>query len=193
MRCGSPASSRTPRSELDDLLLALRVAVSLAAVLGALWYLQRRLTRGGALARRRRDEGIAVVARQALGGKAQLVVVEVDGSRYVLGVSEQGVSVIDRTRAPQPLDGAPRTGSEPAADAADVVTGFEKLLAAAADGEPSAVTVTPAEGDPAAPLRRDRRTARAAVSDPRAADPLQGSILSPSTWRQTAQALRRAR
>ncbi|WP_203135631.1 flagellar biosynthetic protein FliO [Microbacterium sp. JZ31] len=153
-------------------------------MLGALWYLQRRLTRGGA-ARRRRDEGITVVSRQALGGKAQLVVVEVEGTRYVLGVSEQGVSVVDRVRSPHRIDaGAPRT------ERSDVVGGFERLLAAAA-ADAAPVDAPPRDGDvapePVAPLRRDRRAAAAP------ADPLHGSILSPGTWRQTARALRRVR
>ncbi len=147
-----------------------------------LWYLQRRLTRGG-VARRRRDEGITVISRQALGGKAQLVVVEVEGTRYVLGVSEQGVSVVDRVRSPHRIEaGTPRAAGS------DVVGGFERLLAAAADDAASSASAR-AEGAPvpAAPLRRDRRTVAPQT------DPLHGSILSPDTWRQTARALRRVR
>lgn len=59
-----------------------------------LWFVQRRVTRGGT--KRRETESIRVVARQGLGGKTQLVVAEIDGSRYVLGVSERTVTVIDR-------------------------------------------------------------------------------------------------
>lgn len=180
---------------MDDLLLGLRVAVSLAAVLGALWFLQRRLTKGAGAAGRtrrglgRRGEGIQVVSRQGIGPKAQLVVVDVEGTRYVLGVTEQGVSVIDRARAQAPDEGS---GS-------DLVASFEKLLAEAATQPaplpPAAVSDAPEgdaseaaadETDPPAPLRRrDRRAAQASP----AADPLAGSILSPATWRHTAQAL----
>lgn len=166
-------------------------------MLGALWYVQRRLTRGGT-ARRRRDDGITVVSRQGLGGKAQLVVVEVEGTRYVLGVTEQGVSVVDRTRAPQRIETA-----SPRREPSDVVSEFERLLAttAAAETAPAAGTAREASGEQGtAPLRRDRRTRRADVADgaapadlARRADPLAGSILSPGTWRQTAQALRRLR
>src|SRR5690606_12959301 len=91
--CGSRGSSRTPRCELDELLLLLRVALSLATVLGLLWYLQRRLARRGK--QRRDDDGIVVIARQPLGSKSQLVIVEADDRRYVLGVGEHGISVID--------------------------------------------------------------------------------------------------
>ncbi|QBR73822.1 flagellar biosynthetic protein FliO [Microbacterium sediminis] len=137
-------------------MLALRVAVSLAAVLGLLWYLQRRLTKRTG----QPGAGITVVSRQALGGKAQLVVVEVEGTRYVLGVTEQGVSVIDRDRAPHQIS-APAT----------------------APAEPLPEAPRPDH----APLRRDRRASHEEL------DLLRGSILSPATWRQTAQALRRAR
>ena len=178
---------------MDDLLLGLRVAVSLAAVLGALWFLQRRLTKGTGAAGRarrglgRRGDGIQVVSRQGIGPKAQLVVVDVEGTRYVLGVTEQGVSVIDRARAQAPDEGS---GS-------DLVASFEKLLAEAAT-QPAPLPQSPvaevpegggtdaAEAEPALPLRRrDRRTTQPLP----AADPLAGSILSPATWRQTAQAL----
>jgi flagellar protein FliO/FliZ len=174
--------------------------VSLAAVLGALWFLQRRLTRGAA-GRRRRDNGITVLSRQGLGGKAQLVVVEVEGTRYVLGVTEQGVTVVDRTRAPQQIGPA-------RAETSDVVGEFERLLAESARTDSARTASTPAdsawtdsarpgETDAAtAPLRRDRRerdAPRRPSDGARPADPLHGSILSPGTWRQTAQALRRVR
>ncbi|MCR2813991.1 flagellar biosynthetic protein FliO [Microbacterium sp. zg.Y1090] len=68
-------------------------------MLGALWFIQRRLTRGTVA---RRPEQIRVVARQGLGGKARVVVIEAEGTRYVLGVTEAGVSVIDSRPA---LDG----------------------------------------------------------------------------------------
>ncbi|MGV9768969.1 FliO/MopB family protein [Microbacterium sp. NPDC003461] len=127
-------------------------------MLGALWYLQRRFTRGAKVPR-----DIAVVSRQSLGGKAQLVVVDVEGTRYVLGVTEQGVNVVDRIRSPHQIT-AP----------ADPEPGFDADAVEPAAALPDDV-----------PLRRDRSRRRP--------DPLSGSILSPATWRQTAEALRRTR
>ena len=69
-------------------------------MLGALWFIQRRVSRGSA--GRAASQPIRVVAKQSLGGKAQLVVVEVEGARYVLGVSEGGLSVVDRLPLAQP-------------------------------------------------------------------------------------------
>lgn len=126
---------------MDDLLVALRAVVALAAVLGLLLFLSRRLQKSqargdsplsgllpkrfGALAARLparsaarttarpasrpstrakpRQEKITVVARTGLGGKTQLVVAEFGGIRYVLGVTESGVSVVDTQEAP-PLE-----------------------------------------------------------------------------------------
>lgn len=109
-----------------DLLIAVRALVALAAVLGLLLFLSRRLQRGhesGAspltsllpkkLAKMGRmlparpargpgakPEKIQVIARSGLSGKAQLVVAEFGGIRYVLGVTEHGVSVVDTQEAP---------------------------------------------------------------------------------------------
>ncbi len=110
---------------MDDLLVALRAIVALAAVLGLLVFLSRRLQKGQAKGKsplaslvpkklatltslvparpagrtRPRPEKITVVARSGLGGKAQLVVAEFGGIRYVLGVTEHGVSVVDTQEA----------------------------------------------------------------------------------------------
>src|SRR5690606_38437714 len=141
-----------PRPDLDDLLLLLRVGLSLAAVLGLLWYVQRRV--GKRMQRRRDDAEISVIGRQSLGAKAEMVIVETDDRRYVLGVTEHGVNVID---------------SMPAGHAAHPVhSDFESLLSAE-QAEANAESPT---------LRRHRRPTRP--------DQLSGSILSPQTWRQTA-------
>lgn len=130
---------------MDDLLVALRMIVALAAVLGLLVFLSRRLQKAGAtgssplagllpaklgrLARTRparpargsaprvRQEKITVVARSGIGARAQLVVAEFGGIRYVLGVTEHGINVVDTQEAP-------------AAEADDADTGAEPLLGA---------------------------------------------------------------
>ncbi|WP_067199877.1 flagellar biosynthetic protein FliO [Microbacterium sp. XT11] len=106
---------------MEDVLIALRAVVALGAVLALLVFLSRRLQKSQAKgtsplselvpsrlagwarrraprsgsARRPRAERISVVARAGLGGRAQLVVAEFGGIRYVLGVTEHGVSVVD--------------------------------------------------------------------------------------------------
>jgi flagellar protein FliO/FliZ len=76
---------------VDTLFTALRVAVSLAVVVGLLWFVQRKSVRW---ARKRTPEKISVVGKQSLGSKAHVVIVEADGTRFTLGVTERGVSVL---------------------------------------------------------------------------------------------------
>lgn len=111
---------------MDDILVALRAIVALGAVLGLLLFLSRRLQKSQAkgmsplaglmpkklaklselvpsrpaAAPRARPEKITVVARSGIGGKAQLVVAEFGGIRYVLGVTEHGINVVDTQEAP---------------------------------------------------------------------------------------------
>ncbi|CAH0181154.1 hypothetical protein SRABI76_01535 [Microbacterium oxydans] len=117
---------------MDDVLVALRMIVALAAVLGLLLFLSRRLQKAGAKgdnplsgllpkkldrmsglrrgratqgrSARSRQEKITVVARSGIGAKAQLVVAEFGGIRYVLGVTEHGISVVDTQEAPLPAE-----------------------------------------------------------------------------------------
>lgn len=85
---------------MDDVLLWLRVLLSLGAVLAVLWLLQRRLLRKG-----RSGGGAAlpleVVARQGLGQKSAVVIVETGGRRFLLGVTEQSINVLHSEEAPE--------------------------------------------------------------------------------------------
>jgi len=114
---------------------------------------------------------VTVISRQGVGPKAQVVVVEIEGVRYVLGVTEHGITVLDRgdhtTSVPVTT---PAAG--PAAPPAPAPS-FEQVLAA-----------TPAPETQPIPRLRERR---------RRPDPLRGSILSPQTWRDASEAIRRAR
>jgi flagellar protein FliO/FliZ len=160
---------------METLFLALRVIVALAVVLAIIWVVQRRLGKGASL--RRAKNVVSVVGRTSIGPKATVAVVEVEGARLVLGVTEHGISVLHE------LDAAA------APDAA-----FAREL--------SAVTALPARAPaprPATPAPRPATPApRPAKAAPRpapggAVSPLAGSILSPDTWRAASTALRRAR
>lgn len=80
----------------ETLLLALRVALSLAAVLGLLWFLARRL---GGVPGSRRQRPITVLARHSLSRRSGLAVVEIEGRRLLLGVSDSGVSLVTELSA----------------------------------------------------------------------------------------------
>jgi len=158
---------------MDTLFVALRVLLSLAAVVGLLWFLQRRITKGT------RSTGVTklvnVVARQGLAQKASVVVIDVEGKRFLLGVTEHSVTVLDATE---------RAVVDTAA-AFESALGDESALAEAA-ATPSAhkQLVTPIPF----PQQFDPRTGL-----PRRVSALDGSILSLSTWKRAAVALRSSR
>jgi len=82
---------------MDTLFLALRVLLSLAAVLGIIWYAQRRISKG---TRSKAGTTIKVVGRQAVGAKASVAVIDMDGKRFLLGVTEHQVTILHSSDAP---------------------------------------------------------------------------------------------
>ncbi|MEC5184670.1 flagellar protein FliO/FliZ [Cryobacterium sp. MP_3.1] len=166
---------------MDTVVVALRVILSLAVVLGLLWVLQRRLNRGAGA---RANNVVTVVGRQGIGQKASVVVVDVDGRRFVLGVTEQAISVLhdaetdrDAARASRPVRAG--TGNDRSAVA------FARSLHAASGGPTLVPLDTDSSADPTLTLRPRR--------DRSAGGRLGGSILSPTTWHQTAALLRPGR
>ncbi|TFD58581.1 flagellar biosynthetic protein FliO [Cryobacterium sp. Hh7] len=153
---------------MDTLIVAVRVILSLAVVLGLLWYIQRRLSRGS------RRAGIAqavtIVGRHGVGQKASVVVVDVEGQRLVLGVTEQSVTVLSSATAPPAPESA-----EAAVEGANG-SAFARVLRAVSTEPPTPVSLAPRESDVSAPPAR-----------------LAGSILSPATWTQAVDALRHRR
>ena len=88
--------------------MIVRVVLSLAVVFGLLWYFQRRVSRGA----RGQEQPVTVVAKQALGLKASAVTIDTDGRRFVLGVTEQSITVIHTGDAPQ-AEPAPEPAGAP--------------------------------------------------------------------------------
>jgi flagellar protein FliO/FliZ len=187
---------------VDTLLVALRVALSLAVVVGLLWVLQRRMQKG--TRRGPKASLVSVVGRQGLGQKASVVVVDVEGRRFVLGVTEQSVTVLHD--APSPAESFATTLHAADADADTTTRRSAGIAATATEGayEPAARVAADDDVLPA-PLtfrpRHDRGTRAAestvlAESGPGSSsrpNRLAGSILSPATWQQTAAALRQGR
>ncbi|MCC3295785.1 flagellar biosynthetic protein FliO [Arthrobacter sp. zg-Y411] len=163
---------------METLFLGLRVLVSLGAVLGLLWWLQRRFARTNGSAASQPE--VRVISRQPITPKASVVVLETGGQRFLLGVTEGSVNVLHTADAPEP---APDTAAAPDA-------GFAaSLKAAGADG----ISRDPYAPVPAGHTADSRRAARGAHALPGVTpgkSPLSGSILSPDTWRQTGAVLR---
>ena len=196
---------------METVVLALRVALSLGVVLALLWVLQKRVARGrGGLLGTRRASRVTVVARQGVGAKASVVVVDVEGERLVLGVTDGGISVLSSAEAPQSVqEPAPLTPVARLVPAEPRGEAFAQVLAEQAQPAPArAVEALPLRPRGAA-RRASGSVARRAVGsvaptpgdDPgaarrapgRTAQALDGSILSPETWRQAATVLRSRR
>ena len=157
---------------MEAVVVALRVALSLGVVFGLLWFLHRRLTRGGKL--RAAATPITVLGKQGIGAKASVVVVDAGGMRFVLGVTEGSVTVLHSAEAP-------------AAAFAEVLAEATPTPAA------TAAPTTTAPAPVALAAKRAANTADGLVAPGRVPGALGGSILSPATWRQAAAAIGRGR
>ncbi|QDY89197.1 flagellar biosynthetic protein FliO [Arthrobacter sp. UKPF54-2] len=136
---------------MDSLILGLRVAVALGAVLGLIWLLQRRLGKGPG--RRRADAALSVVSRQSLGQRASVVVVDAGGHRFLLGVTDHAVNVLHTGDIPEEAleDLAPEPRRGGAAGAfAQILAGASTSASASAN---DAVSANDADADAAAARR----------------------------------------
>jgi flagellar protein FliO/FliZ len=170
--------------DTSGLVLGLRVLLSLGCVLGLIWYANRRLS-GSAVGRARRTAPMTVVARQALGGKNGLAVVDVAGRRLLLGTGEQGVTLLTELEAPDP--------AEETAGRAERVALAPEELARLTDGNdlgvdvPSDLSGLDAHRRPGRDLTATAAARMPAVTEPR--NPLEGSILDAATWRRAVVAV----
>lgn len=177
--------------DTSALVLGLRVVLALAVVLGLLWWLARRTGGGRA---RAKVTTVSVVGRQSLGRRSGVAVVEVEGRRLLLGVTDQGVTLLAELAAAADEPPAQRVEIDPL-DLARMVGDLDLDLDDADDADDL-------DDAPASPATRTcptddvRRSAShpstpaartPAVPTPR--NPLEGSILAPSTWRQAVVAV----
>ncbi len=114
---------------MDELLLVGRVLLSLACVVGLVWYLARRLG-ASRPARDDREPSVRVVDRQTLTRGSGVAVVAVGSRRLLVGFAEQQVTMLTELRpvaeAPAPVGGdvpAPRPAAEDASGAAPAGAG----------------------------------------------------------------------
>jgi flagellar protein FliO/FliZ len=189
---------------VETIFLALRVVVALGAVFGALLFAHRWITKGrpGSQPRNRQ---ISVVARQGLGAKAGVAVVDAGGRRYLLGVTEHAVTVLDTLGPAEAPTGEPSLVAAQPITAAERSGRFEQEMRTVTEAirVQGAITYTrphpvaaPAPA-PAFPSRRAMRDAEQAAAAPRRPEArggvLAGSVLSAATWRQTIDALKKLR
>jgi len=159
---------------MDTVFLALRVVVSLAVVLGAIWFVQKRVGRGSR--GKSKSKPISVVARQNVGAKASVAIVEFGGKRFLLGVTEHAVSVLDAAKIP----------------AAEVAAALEATVEKTSVARATVARATKAKDAPAQDFADALSEAQgdSPVALKPAASRLAGSVFSASTWKQAFTALR---
>lgn len=96
---------------MDLATIALRVVVALVVIVAAVWFVQKRF---GSRAPRA-QKALRIVSRQGVGARASVVMLDADGKRFLLGVSERGVTVLHTSdhidEVPQSFDEALESAS----------------------------------------------------------------------------------
>lgn len=129
---------------MDTALLVLRVVLSLGLVLGVMWFVARRVGRRPAASR-----GVAldVVGRRSLGRRSGVAVVDVEGRRLVLGVSDTGVRLV-ADLGEVPAEPVPPVRALPPRPARTATTDFAAVLAAHEADGPKPAALAPAAAAP---------------------------------------------
>lgn len=181
---------------MDSLILGLRVLVALGAVLGLIWFLQRRLLKGKGKGRRRANTTLTVVSRQTVGQKASVVVVDAGDKRFLLGVTEHAINVLHTSDVPVELPEITTAQARFPGPAPVPAEGQERAPERSPAPESFADIFRDAGGPQLADTELvDRGTRRRSEVHRRSElnkepQPLHGSILAGSTWRQAAEAIR---
>lgn len=154
---------------MDSVMLLLRVALSLAAVVGLVWWVGRRWGAGRAAGSgRSKEPQVQVVGRQSVGRHAGVAVVAVGSRRLLVGYGEQQVTFLT--------------------ELAPVVEVHTPSAPAPARPAPVAKKVV----EPDVPRPRPAGDAGPGV-DLSLGDvkhgALHGSVLDPATWRQAVRTL----
>ncbi len=176
---------------MEPLVLGLRVVVSLAAVFGLMWLVHRKLRGTGAAVRAR---VLSVVARQSVGPKASVVLVDTDGKRFLLGVTEHGISVLHTSDVPQPVTRDPHHDAVPGDGLLPPTVTRRSLRHASFESELERQRHEAGAGtDPATEPSSSSRSTRAGRSTRSSRAVGSGSVVEPATWRLAAEALRSGR
>lgn len=163
---------------MDSLLLALRVVVALGVVIAVIWFLRRRNSSTGRT--RRAQKPVTVIARQNLAPKVSVAVVEFGGKRFLLGVSDHGVTVLHDEEVEVAEEVA---AAVPVTVPLNTSRDFARSLTLAQKA-------TAAASPPPVRLARDPSIDAAfAASSSKVA----GSLLSTATWKQAWSAIRTIR
>ncbi|MFF2621683.1 FliO/MopB family protein [Oerskovia jenensis] len=177
-----------------DVTTVLRVAFSLAVVMGLLWLSYRVADRSRRTAPGGRGAQLTVVARQGLSQKSAAVLLDAGGTRYLLGVTESSVTVIDQGPAPVTTAAAvPASPKHAVRDVAGARTGPFNVVKSttgqqsvadplgAAEVAPAARTVQAAAVAAVGPVDADGQAGRGPHADP-AGPTFDEAVLAAQVW-----------
>ena len=190
---------------MDTLFVGLRVVVSLGAVLAVIWYAHRRITKGQSLTKSARP--ITIVGRQSLSQKSSVVIIEADGKRLLLGVTDSTITVLSETEArtahiPDEMSSVDRISADHmhgdgmplGTNPRDRSTIDPSTLGERAFARHLAAAAAQSTNTPTNPLNTSAGTRAAAPATPPPLPAphglLRGSILSAETWKLSFAALR---
>jgi flagellar protein FliO/FliZ len=148
---------------MDTVTMVGRLLVSLAAVLGLMWFVGRRVRKGGK-SKTKNSRLIDVLGRQQLSRNSSVAVVRVGEQALIIGVSDGNVNILGETDL----------------GAAQAIVASGEIARPRGRTERSTATT----GSHRAPALVDN----ASTTEQRGA--LSGSALSPQTWKQTIESLR---
>jgi flagellar protein FliO/FliZ len=175
---------------METVTLIGRLLVSLAAVLGLMWVIARRVKRTGT---GRSAALVDVLSRRQLSRTASVAVVRVQDKALILGITDGQVSLIGETdlaaaeRTVQ--QGAPRRTPRPG-PARATTRGAARGPAHGSARGLARGSARPNSVDLSTRIGPDGRILPAQRRQPNANGAFAGSALSPATWRQTFDSLR---
>ncbi len=189
---------------MDGLVLVLRVVLALACVVGLIWLASRKL--GGAQGRRKLTAPeMQVVSRQVFGRHSGVAVLAVGNRRLLLGYGEQQVTMLTElapvadtashlAAGSSPTATGPHAGAAGHGSSATQRGGAAPLLSAVPSARPTldidaVLAQARIDAGHAAPAPAEPSIPEPGADGPRASGALDGSILSPTTWRRAISVL----
>jgi flagellar biogenesis protein FliO len=162
-----------------------RMLLALVVVLGLMWALARWAKKpltGKA------DRVMAVLARQQLNRNSSVTVLRVMDRALVLGITEQGIRLLGETDL-SAVEGALSIEDSPTRGVAGLLRSRPATPKSLPPAQPDSIYTLDAN-DAEPPFYQQLPPAAPAAAEPTRRGALDGSVLSPNTWRQLVGAAR---
>ena len=168
---------------MDTAAMLARVAFSLAVVVGLMWALAT-FMRGKSKAQRNTGS-LSVVTRMSVGRRSSIAVLAIGDRHLVVGVTDEHINLLADLPAPHEVIEVP-------ADARRTTIDLATASPIALSSSASELLAINSAATTSASLSTAGTTAGVTAVDvtTKSSGPLTGSILSPTTWKQTVDVIR---